>query len=126
MNLRPDYLFLQSSALIYFCGWLWLSISTAVIPVRQFAHRQLGVTIGIVLVLSALIWGYLFIEILAAGLNPIEVPLTTELILIVVMATTYFPLKPWSSHPVDSAPQFVRVARIELIAVLIGLPLPAP
>ena len=123
MNLRPDYLFLQSSALIYFCGWLWLSVSTAVIPVRKFAKRPLGVAVGIVLVVSAVVWGYLFIDILAVGLNPIEVPLTTELILIVVMATTYFPLKPWSSHAVEGTPQFVRVARIELVAVLIGLPI---
>jgi hypothetical protein len=123
MSLRPDHLFLESSALLYFCGWLWLSVSTAVIPLRQFARRQFGVAIGIVLILSATIWGYLFIGILAAGQNPVQVPLTVELLLIVIMATTYFPLKPWSSHPVDGTAKFVRTARIELVAVLIGLPI---
>ncbi|MHB8630155.1 MAG: hypothetical protein ACYDEO_28640 [Aggregatilineales bacterium] len=73
--------------------------------------------------MSALIWCYLFLIILAAGLNPIQVPLATDLLLIVIMAITHFPLRPWSGHPVDGTPQFVHVARIELVVVLIGLPI---
>jgi hypothetical protein len=123
MNFRPDHLFIQFFALNYFCSWLWLGVSTGIVPVRDIARRPIAIAVGIVLIGNAAIWVYLAALILMAGASPFHLAVTIDLGLIVAMATAYFPLKPWSSHPATSDANFVRMGRIELAVLVIGLPI---
>src|SRR5579859_6994053 len=76
-----------------------------------------------VLIGSAAIWVYLAVLILMAGAYPFHLAETIDLVLIVAMATAYFPLSPWRSRPMANAPNFVRLGRIELAVLVVGLPI---
>jgi len=124
MSLQPDRLFLQSATLIYFSGWLWLAYSIRLFPVRSIAQRPLAFVIGLTLSGSTVIWGYLIISILIeTGINPFRLSLTTEFLLIMALAASYFPLKPWHGTLVASIPPLVRMARLELIGLLVVIPI---
>src|SRR5579872_5000177 len=113
MKLEPDDLLVQSLTLIYFCATLWFGVSTPLIPVRQFARQQVGIVIGIVLIACAMGWCYLFFAVLHAQISTLYGPLLYEVLLILAVAITYLPIKPWRKRSRRSGSRALRVARAE-------------